>query len=489
MARLMRHIWHALPVAIAATLAACAVGPNFKRPVVPDGDYGSAAATVADGKGAAPQALMLGQDLPADWWAVFRSPALTGLVAEALRTNSDVKAAQAALRQSHELYRAQRAALWPSVQGNLGADRSKYAPGAITAPTTAPSTTYSLYTAQLSLTYTPDLFGGTRRALEAAGAQEEAARFQLEATYLTLASNVVVTAIQEASLLVQVQATERLLAVQHDLTDKVQHQQQLGTASSLDALTQRALELQTAVTLPPLRKQLSQARDALAALLGRLPSGVPSAELQLDELTLPEQVPVSLPSALIAQRPDVRQAEANLHLASAQAGVALAQMLPQFSLSADIGSTALTPGTLFHTGTGFWDLGASLAQTLFDAGALWHRYKASDAALDQAGAQYRSAVIAGCQNVADTLYALRTDADALQADTEAEAVADKAFALARGQKELGAISFVQVLGAEQLYQQALIVKVQAQASRLTDTAALYQALGGGWWNRPQGATP
>ncbi|MGH8322795.1 MAG: efflux transporter outer membrane subunit, partial [Steroidobacteraceae bacterium] len=241
-------------------------------------------------------------------------------------------------------------------------------------------------------------------------------------------------------------------------------------------------------TLPPLQKQLGQTRDALTALLGKLPSQEPAETFQLQELTLPGDLPVSLPSKLVEQRPDVRQAEENLHFASAQAGVALADMLPQFAITGNWGSTSLAIADLFKTGTGFWDVGASLTQTLFDAGALLHKHRAADAALDQAGAQYRAAVILACQNVADTLRALQADADALKASATAGRAAQVAFDLARKQRELGTISFVAVLNAEQTYQQAELTLVQAQANRYADTAGLFQALGGGWWNRSEGGT-
>src|ERR1700728_2519747 len=318
---------------------------------------------------------------------------------------------------------------------------------------------------------------------ERARAQENLARFQLEATYLTLSSNLVVTAVQEASLRGQIDATTRLLEVQHELTDKVRRQRLLGTASDLDVLAQESAEAQTAQTLPPLQKQLGQTRDALTALLGRLPSEEPEETFRFDELTLPADLPVSLPSKLIEQRPDVRQAEENLHAASAAVGVALANMLPQFAINADLGSSSLKLGHLFSPYTGFWDAGASLTQTLFDAGELLHKKRAADAALDQAGAQYRAAVILACQNVADTLRALQADADALRASVDAERAALKTWDLARQQRSLGTISPVAVMDAELAYAQAELAVSQAQANRFSDTAGLFQSLGGGWWNR------
>jgi NodT family efflux transporter outer membrane factor (OMF) lipoprotein len=482
----------ALTGAILASLAACAVGPNFKRPPPPAAPgYGSASTrteTVAvESAGGSAQRFVAGMDIPGQWWTLFESPPLDHLVERALKANPDVGAAQAALKQAHELYSAQRTSFFPVIQGEFNGTRAKNAIGTISNPTSLPQTNpyYNLYTAQLTLSYAPDVFGATRRAVELAKAQENGARFQLEATYLTLSSNVVVTAVQEASLRGQIDATTRLVELQHELTDKVRQQRALGTASDLDVLAQESAAAQTAQTLPPLQKQLGQTRDALTALLGRLPSSEPPEAFRLSDLTLPRDLPVSLPSKLVEQRPDVRQAEENLHVASAAVGVAIANMLPQFSIDGDIGSSALKLGKVFSPYTGFWDAGASLTQTLFDAGALIHKKRAADAALDQAAAQYRGAVVLACQNVADTLRALQSDADALKASAAAERAAQHTFELARQQRDLGAISLVAVLNAEQAYQQAELAFVQAEANRYSDTAGLFQALGGGWWNRKE----
>jgi NodT family efflux transporter outer membrane factor (OMF) lipoprotein len=472
------------------------VGPNFKPPAPPAASsYGSASRQAetasVEGAGGNAQHFVTGMDIPREWWTLFQSPKLSGLVEQALKANPNVAAAEAALRQAHELYAAQRASFFPTAQGSLTATRSKNALVTLANPTSLPQTNpyYNLYTAQLSVSYLPDVFGATRRAVEAAKAKTESSRFKLEATEVTLSSNVVVIAVQEASLRGQIAATERLLQLQQQLTDTVRQQRTLGTVSDLDLLAQQAAAAQTAATLPPLQKQLGQTRDALTALLGRLPSEEPPETFRLEELTLPRDLPVTLPSRLVAQRPDVRQAEENLHAASAEVGVALNNMLPQFAITADTGSVALTLGKLFSPYTEFWDAGASLTQTLFDAGALLHKRRAADAALDQAAAQYRAAVILACQNVADTLHALQADADALKASAAADQAAKATLDLARRQHELGTISMVAVLNAEQTYQRAEVGLVQAQANRYSDTAGLFQSLGGGWWNRPQGGSP
>jgi NodT family efflux transporter outer membrane factor (OMF) lipoprotein len=462
-------------VALTLCLAGCAAGPDYHRPAAPT--------TTGYGSAPVPQPPASGNDIPAEWWTLFQSAALNRLIDAALQANPDVGAAQAALRQAHELYLAQRGSYFPAVQAGIAGTRSMYPTSTLTSPTTAANAVYSLYTAQLQLSYTPDVFGGTRRAVELARAQESATRYELEATYVTLTSNVVATAIQEAGLRGQIDATQRLVELQHQLTGIVQGQRATGTASDLDLLAQQAAEAQVLATLPPLQKQLGQTRDMLTALLGRLPDGEPADEFHLGDLTLPAALPLSLPAQLVEQRPDVRAAEENLHAASAADGVALANMLPQFTLTADIGSSALALRQLFTAYTGFWDAGLSLSQVVFQGGTLYHRHRAADAALDQAGAAYRGAVILACQNVADTLRALQADADALQASVAARDAAARSFELARQQLKLGTISSVALLNAEQVLREAEVQMVQAQANRYADVAGLFQALGGGWWNR------
>ena len=480
--------WGLAGLLASAGLVSCAVGPNFKAPPAPKTqNFGSAPMQGPISEGDRPQQLTPAADIPAQWWTLFQSPKLNHLIEQALQGSADVGAAQAALRQAHELYKAQWGSEFPTVQGGFSAERSKNAVGTISNPTNLPQQNpyYNLFTAELTLSYYPDIFGGTRRAIEQSKAQLNATRFQLEATYLTLTSNVVVTAIQEASLRGQITATLRLLELQHGLTDKLRAQRQLGTVNDLDVLTQESLEAQTQQTLPPLQKQLGQTRDALTALLGRLPSDEPPESFELSDLQLPVDLPVSVPSKLIEQRPDVRQAQENLHAASAAVGIAVANRLPQFAINADVGSDALSLRKLFTPYTGFWDLGTTLTQTLFDAGTLRHKQRAADAALDQANAQYRGAVILACQNVADTLRALKADSDAVKASMDAEGSAKRTFDLIQRQRALGTINVIVVANAEQAYRQAELGLVQAQANRYADTAGLFQALGGGWWNRTE----
>jgi NodT family efflux transporter outer membrane factor (OMF) lipoprotein len=317
----------------------------------------------------------------------------------------------------------------------------------------------------------------------------EAQCFQFEAAYLSLASNVVAAAIQEASLREQIEATRRIVAAQRETLDILRKQEGLGAITGADVAGQEAALAQAETTLPPLEKALAQQRNLLATLGGQLPSSRVDERFQLSDLTLPRDLPLSLPSRLVEQRPDIRAAESNLHSASAQVGVAIANQFPQITLSAGISPSSIVFGELFAPGQTASLAGASILQTVIDGGALAAKKKAAQATLEQADAQYRSTVLTAFRNVADTLRALEYDAIALQAAVNAERAAATSFNIARRRLDLGDTTYVVVLIAELTYKQAQLNRVQAQASRLTDTAALFQALGGGWWNRDTDALP
>ncbi|MBV9014804.1 MAG: efflux transporter outer membrane subunit [Alphaproteobacteria bacterium] len=468
-------------------LSACAVGPDFQQPVPPTGDgYGpeappseTAAAPTAHGTA---QRLEPGRDIPGEWWALFGSTLLNGLIAEALKNSPNITAAAAALRQAHELTLAGEGAFFPTAQASLTASRNKTS--ASLSPSAASGSLYfSQYSAQLGVSYVPDVFGGTRRQVESLTAQEEAQRFQLEAAYLTMTANLVAAAVTEASLRGQIAAAEKIIRIQRDSLEILRRQFGLGQVAGQEVATVEAALAQAEASLPPLHKQLGQQRHLIAVLAGRLPADEPQAPFDLAGLQLPQEVPLSLPSKLVDQRPDVRAAEANLHAASAQVGVAVAARLPQFSLTGNVGTTALTLAGLAAPGNIFWTFAGNVAQTVFDAGTLFHKQRAAEAALDGAKAQYRETVLTAFQNVADALHALQDDATLLKAAAASETAAKKSLDIARRQLQLGAVNNLALLTAENAYQTALSTRVQAEAARLSDTAALFQALGGGWWNR------
>jgi NodT family efflux transporter outer membrane factor (OMF) lipoprotein len=478
--------------AITVALCGCAVGPDFVRPAPPHADtYATAppAETTASVPiaGGEAQHFTSGADIPAQWWTLFHSPALSALVERALQANPTVEGAAAALRVAQENVYAQQGAFFPSVSGELSASREKDATGVLS-PTAANGGAYlNLRTAQLNVSYVADVFGASRRQVESLQAQAENQRFLLRAARLTLSANVVATAVQIAALSDQVAATEATIASAREQCDVMQRQVELGAIAEAGLIAQRALLAQTEALLPPLRKQLAQQRDLLAALTGLSPGEAPAADFKLSDFTLPHDVPVSLPSTLVEQRPDVRAAEALLHAASAQIGVALANRLPQITLTAAAGSSATRASDLFKSGTTLWNIAAGLTQPIFDGGTLLHRQRAAEAAYDQAFAQYRSTVLVAFENVADALQVLQLDADALRTTADAESRTADALRVAQRQVELGDTSQLLLLIAQQAYQQARINRIQALAARLADTAALFQALGGGWWNERESA--
>ena len=481
------------PAALALLLiAGCAVGPHFKKPAAPDvSDYTAApvSTTVSTPNvtGGEAQGFAKGADISADWWTLFHSGPLNELIEHSLANNPDLKAAQAALSVARENVLAQRGVYYPSVSASFSASRQRQS-GTISPTPSSNALQYNLFTPQVSVSYVPDVFGLNRRTVESAQAQEQEVRFQMIATYTTLTSNVVVTAIQEASVRAQIDATRQLIALNSNMLQILKYQLAKGYVSGLDVAAQESQLAQIAATLPPLLKQSAQLRDLLAVLTGRFPSQAAAEGFELSSLQLPEQLPVSLPSQLVAQRPDVLQAEATLHDASAKIGIAIANRLPNIELTANAGSTALALDQLFTSGTGFWALGAAATAPIFQGGTLLHEERAAKAAYDQAAAQYRSTVLTAFQNVADTLTALEQDAEALKAAASAADAAKVTLDLAQRQLQAGYAGYLGLLNAEQAYQQARINLLQAQAGRYADTAALFQALGGGWWHRVDLAT-
>ena len=327
------------------------------------------------------------------------------------------------------------------------------------------------------------MFGLNRRQVESLEAQAESQRFQLEAAYLTLTSNVVTAAVQEATLRAQINSTKSIIEIAKKLLEIQRRHLALGYIAGLDVAAQEAALAQVEATLPPLEKQLAQTRDLLAALAGRFPSEELEEKFDLASLRLPQELPVSLPSKLVEQRPDMRAAEEQWHSACAQVGVAVANRLPQISITGSMGGSSTQIGQLFVPGNTFYSITGGVTQTIFDAGTLLHKQRAAEAGVDQAAAQYRSTALNAFQNVADTLHALQSDADALKAAAAAERATKRTLDLTRRQLELGYVNYLALLSAEQSYQQALINLAQAQANRYSDTAALFMALGGGWWNR------
>jgi NodT family efflux transporter outer membrane factor (OMF) lipoprotein len=477
----------------AAALCGCAVGPDFKTPAAPPTDHYLAGAPVAQTAGAdtqigQAQTLVVDQDIPAQWWDLFHSEPLDALVRTALHDSPTIEAAAASLRAAQEGYVAQRGALFPQVSAQFEVQREAE-PGAAYGLPELGTSTFTLFDAGVNVTYNFDVFGATRRQLEAAGAQSEYQRWELEAARLALAGNVVTTAITAAALNDQIAATNDILDTERDQLRIIVRQRDAGAAAQVDVLTQQAQVAQLEATLPGLQKSLAQAGHRLAVLSGRTPDHADTAGLTLTALTLPTQLPVSLPAKLVRQRPDVRASESQLHQASAQAGVATANMYPQLNLSGAIASETTSISDLFNAGTAAWNVGGTLLQPLFQGGALRAKRRQAFAELDAATAQYRGTVLSALQDVADTLRALESDALALRADVQAEAAAHDSLEITRRQFQAGGTSYVNLLIAQRQYAQARLTRIQGQMARLTDTAALLQSLGGGWWNRDKAGSP
>jgi NodT family efflux transporter outer membrane factor (OMF) lipoprotein len=468
------------------TLSSCAVGPDFRSPdMATPGHYTTAplpAQTAsAQSESGAAQRFAFAEDLPGEWWTLFRSTELDKMIKQGLTDSPTLAAAQAALRRAEEDLRAVSGSiLYPAVNAGLQATRQRTSGNA----DMGPSDTFNLYNASVSVSYTLDLFGGGRRQIEAYQAQVDYQRYIFEATYLTLTANIVTTAILEASSRAQINSTGEILAAQQKQLDVIKKQFELGAVSKTAVLSQETELAMSKAGLPPLEKQLDLTRHALSVLIGQFPGEGKLPEFSLESLHLPEELPVSLPSLLARQRPDIRASEALLHQACAAVGVATANLYPQITLSGGYGFQAISTDILFNGESLVWNLGAGLLQPIFRGGELTARRRSAIAAYDQAAAQYRQTVLKAFQDVADVLRALESDARTLQAQAQAEAAAKAALALIEKQYELGAVSYPSLLIAQRDYQKTRMNLIAAQAQRYADTAALFQALGGGWWNRP-----
>jgi NodT family efflux transporter outer membrane factor (OMF) lipoprotein len=490
--------------------SSCAVGPRYHRPQAPAGvGYAPTAlpemSAGTQTRAGPAQHLAAGRDIPFDWWELFQSPALNALIERAFDANPTVAAAQAALAQAQELVDAQRGFYLPNAAAAYQAERHKVSGNtnssetigvqgngenklpAVEDPNHFPHNLpayYTFHTAELTVGFVPDVFGGNRREVESLGAQADERRFALEATYITLASNVVAAAIQEASERAQIDATEQIIAADRRSLQILREQFCLGFVMRVDVAVQEAALAEAQAVLPPLQKQFEQTRDLLRALVGKLPDAADET-FALDAMQLPHELPVSVPANIIEQRPDVRVAEAQLRAANAEVGVAVAALLPQFSITASGGGNATQIPWMFRSGGPFWNLVGNVSQPIFEGGTLLHRKRAASAGLTEAVAQYQSTVVAAYQNVADTLHAALADADVLAAAVAAEDATKSAYELTRRQLQAGYVNYLTLLSAETVYRQASLARVQAEATRYGDTIALFQGLGGGWWNREE----
>lgn len=482
----MRSFYHLfIIVLLALSLTACMMGPNFHAPRSPD-VHAYTATTLKEKTVLAPgarasglkQEFIIGKEVRADWWKLFHSPELNQLITRGLIHSPNLAAAYAALEQAREAVNVQIGnSLFPAVDLGVSAQRER---ASSTSLGSANKNIFNLYNTSVNVSYTLDLFGGARRQIEVLKAQVDYQQFELIAAYLTLTSNITTTAINIAAIQAQIRAITEFIQAQETTLEIIKKQFALGAISREIVLSQEALVRQSRAKLPLLQNSLSQSQHTLSVLVGDFPQQRYPV-MALDQLRLPTKIPVSLPSTLVQQRPDIRAAESLLHAASAQIGVATANLFPQFTLTANGGWLAGATSGLLNATNKVWNVGAALTQPLVHGGALFASRRQAIAAYKQAKANYEQTVLHAFKNVADALRALETDAQSLREHSYAQAAAEHAWHLAKKQYQLGAISYLTLLNIEQQYQQAKINRIIAEGTRYQDTAALFQALGGGWW--------
>jgi NodT family efflux transporter outer membrane factor (OMF) lipoprotein len=470
-------------------LTSCTMGSDFKRPnapVVQSYTMGPQPERTADtgAGGGGVQRFSSQQSIPSDWWMLFKSEKLNALIQRGLNNSPTLVSAQARLQQAAELFTAQSGSTtYPQIDINGQVGRQKFSPAAFGFP--GPTSTFNLYNASVSATYAFDFFGGARRQSEALKSQVDYGRFQLQGAYLTLTANIVTAALEIANRSAQISSTNEIIALEQEQLGFVELQLDRGTVALPDVVAQRASIAQTRATLPLLEKALVKAQHQLAVLVGDVPGSADIPLFTLDDFVLPQDLPLSLPADLVRQRPDILAAEAMLHRANARVGVATANLYPQLSLSASFGPITADAGDLFRSESDIWSIGARLMQPIFHGHALHAQRRAVEAEYAQAAADYQQAVLVAFQNVADVLRALEIDARGVQTQLDAAALARQSLELVQQQFQFGAVNYIPLVTAQRALQQSLLGVAQARATRYADTAALFQALGGGWWNRDE----
>jgi NodT family efflux transporter outer membrane factor (OMF) lipoprotein len=468
-------------------VAGCALGPDYVRPDAPaaasDKSSGAPGPTVvAEGEA---QSFEQGKKVAADWWRLFQNPDVDAFIAEAVKQNPGLTAARSTLRQSQDLLQAGYGIFIPQVAGDVGANRQTTNLKAIGSP--LPNTVFNLLTLSASVSYTLDVWGGERRQIEGLRALSEVQRFNTTGVYLMLIGNVVNTAIAEAAYRDQITSTQQLIGFESEQVAITRAQAEAGTVPFANVLTLQSQLAGAQASLPPLQQKIDQANHLLAALMGRSPDASPSPDggkgtLALDDFKLPDKLPVSIPSELVRQRPDILMAEQQLISANAQIGVTTAAMFPSLTLSGGVGVSNGNLSNLFQPANLFWSLGASLVGPIVDGGTRWFQRKAAIDAHDAVLATYKQTVLGALEQVADALQALEHDAETLKAQADSVQAASEALKLTQANFQSGVATYLQVLIADEQYQQATLGFIQARAQRLQDTVALYVALGGGWWN-------
>ena len=469
-----------------AILAGCLVGPDYRAPEPPStGAYTAEPQTpsteTAPGKAGIAQHFNSTVDIPAQWWMIFQSTQLDRMVREALDHSPTLTQAAARLTQAREEANARKGETkYPELSGSLAASRQQVNLAALGVPVDNPPP-FNLYNGSVAVSYALDLFGKNRRLIEGLNAQAEYQNWQVRGVRLMLAGNVVSAGIRQAELRAQIEITRELVALQARTLAITEQRHRAGGISEYEVRSQRTTLAQMQASLPLLEYQLDTVNHQLAVLMGKTPAEARVEEIGLEQLNLPRELPASLPSSLVRQRPDIRAAEALLHQACANVGVATANLYPQIELSASAGAI----GTSFTDGGPIWDFGAQLTQPLFKGGALRAEKRKAVAAYEEAGSAYQQTVLEAFREVADVLRAIEHNAKALHARSEAATQAEGAYQIALRRYNVGGISQADLLVAQRQHLQTALDQVASQAARYADSATLFQALGGGWWNEDQ----
>jgi NodT family efflux transporter outer membrane factor (OMF) lipoprotein len=472
----------ALIGAVCIALAGCAVGPNFVRPATPRATHytpGGDARKAVEAQGVA-QRFTPGAQIAGDWWRLFGNPELTNVIAEALAANPGLAAAQASLRASEDRLVSGYGIFFPQVAADARGTRERASP--LSLGENRPSSLFNLFTLSASASYALDVFGGERRQMEALGAGVDEQRATERATYITLLANVVNTVVARAAYAAEIEATRQLIGLQREQVRLARVQYRAGTQPYSNVLSLQSQLAGYEATVPQLEQKLDEADDLLATLVGHTPAGWNPPRIALRQLRLPHNLPVSLPSALVRQRPDILLAEAAAHAASADIGVATAALLPSVTLDGAYSANGLGTNRLFATAGRAWSFGGDVTAPLFEGGTLWYQRKAALETYRQTTALYRQTVLTAFEQVTDTLRALDHDAAALRAEDEALRSASEALHLVQTHYASGLVTYLDVLAADAQYHQAAINDLETEAQRYQDTVALYVALGGGWWS-------
>ncbi len=473
-------------IAVLLLVCGCAVGPNFHRPDAPhvtQYSHGTESTETVSVEGSV-QRFELGKAVTAEWWHLFQSSKLDAIITEAIANNPGLDAVQATLKASQDNLRSGYGIFDPAVDADIGVARERYTSANIGEK--VPGTVFNLFTLSTSVSYALDVFGGQRRLVEGLHAEVDVAHANELAAYLALTGNIVNTVIARAAYRAEVDATKQLIELQKEQVQLAEIQAQAGTVPYSTVLSLRSQLASYEATIPQLEQKSTQSGHLLTALTGHVPAEWRAPDVSLRDLTLPNDLPVSLPSALVRQRPDILAAEAAAHAASANIGVATAALLPSVTLNGGLQAASNSTSMLFPANGKAWSIGADATAPLFEGGTLWFRRKAALENYRQAMALYRQTVLGAFEQVADSLRALDHDARSLLAEDESLAAADQALHLIQANYQAGLATYLDVLNADTQYHLATIADIQAIAVRYQDTVALFAALGGGWWNVERG---